>query len=374
MRIAVNAIFLQKDNLEGYGYFVQEIFSRLAKQYSGHEFIFLFDREYDEQFIFSSNITPVVISPKARHALSFKYWYDVKLPLALRSIKPDVLIQPYGFCSLTTNIPQLLVVHDLAFKHHPQFIAKHHLYYYKAFTKKFLNKAKRIATVSEFSKKDIVQQYKINPQKIDVVYSAAKNIFQPIDISLQQKIKDQYADGKEYFLFVGGVHPRKNLLNLLKAFSLFKKRQRSSMKLLVAGRLAWQYDDVIEKLKTYKYRKDVVLLDYLPEKELAGITASAYAMVFPSFFEGFGVPVIEAMQCNVPVITSDVSSMPEIGGSAALYADPNNREEIAKQMMQLYKDEPMRHKLIEEGKQQSAKFSWDKTAELMWQSILATVQ
>ncbi|MDE3145552.1 MAG: glycosyltransferase family 4 protein, partial [Bacteroidota bacterium] len=339
MRIAVNSIFLQKNNLEGYGYFVQEIFRRLAKQFPQHEFIFIFDREYDEQFIFSSNIKPIVVAPKARHAFSFKYWYDVKLPMALRSIKPDVLIQPYGFCSLTTNIPQVLVVHDLAFKHYPQFIAKHHLYYYRAYTKKFLNKATAIATVSEFSKSDIVQQYKIDPEKINVVYSAAKNIFKPIDISLQQKTKEKYSDGREYFLFVGGIHPRKNLMNLLRAFSLFKKWQRSNMKLLVAGRLAWQYDDIVEKLKTYKYRDDVVLLNYLPEDELANITASAYAMLFPSLFEGFGVPVIEAMQSAVPVIMSNTSSLPEIGGSAALYADPTDADAIAKQMLQLYKDE-----------------------------------
>lgn len=372
MRIAVNSIFLQKNNLEGYGYFVQEIFRRLAKQFPQHEFIFIFDREYDEQFIFSSNIKPIVVAPKARHAFSFKYWYDVKLPMALRSIKPDVLIQPYGFCSLTTNIPQVLVVHDLAFKHYPQFIAKHHLYYYRAYTKKFLNKATAIATVSEFSKSDIVQQYKIDPEKINVVYSAAKNIFKPIDISLQQKTKEKYSDGREYFLFVGGIHPRKNLMNLLRAFSLFKKWQRSNMKLLVAGRMAWQYDDIVEKLKTYKYRDDVVLLNYLPEDELANITASAYAMLFPSLFEGFGVPVIEAMQSAVPVITSNTSSLPEIGGSAALYADPTDADAIAKQMLQLYKDESLRNKLIEEGKVQAAKFSWDKTAELMWEVIEKT--
>ncbi len=373
MRIAVNTIFLQKDHLEGYGYFVQEIFRRMAKKYPEHEFIFIFDRPFDLQFIFSCNIKPVIVSPKARQALSFKYWYDVKLPLTLRSIKPDVVIQLYGFCSLTTNIPQLLVVHDLAFKHYPKLIPKHHLYYYQAFTKKFLNKANKIVTVSEFSKNDIVSKYQIPSEKINVVSSAAKNIFQPIDFLSQQKAKEKYSDDKEYFLFVGGIHPRKNLITLLKAFSLFKKWQRSNMKLLVAGRLAWQYDSVLEKLKTYKYREDVVLLNYLPEEELVNITASAYAMVFPSLFEGFGVPVIEAMQCGIPVITSNTSSLPEIGGSAALYADPIDAEAIAKQMLLLYKDESLRSKLITEGIAQATKFSWDKTADLMWQSITEIV-
>ena len=372
MRIAVNTIFLQKDHLEGYGYFVQEIFSRLAKQYPEHEFIFIFDRPYDPQFIFSSNVKPIVVSPKARHALSFKYWYDIKLPLALRTIKPDLLIQPYGFCSETTSIPQLLVLHDLAFKHFPQFIPKHHLYYYRAFTQRFLNKAKKILTVSEFSKNDIINQYGISPEKIAVVYSAAKNCFHRIELAEQQKIKNKYADGKEYFLFTGGIHPRKNLMNLLKAFSLFKKWQRSNMKLLVAGRLAWQYDTVLEKLKSYKYKDDVVLLNYLSEETLAKITASAYAMVFPSLFEGFGVPVIEAMQCGIPVITSNTSSLPEIGADAALYADPTDPESIAKQMLDLYKDETLRSKITQEGLQHAMKFSWDKTAALCWQNIQET--
>ncbi len=374
MKIAVNTIFLQKNNLEGYGYFVQEIFKRLTKQYPEHEFYFLFDREYDKEFIFSSNITPIIISPEARHALSFKFWYDVKLPLALRSVKPDIIIQPYGFCSLTTNIPQLLVLHDLAFIHYPQFISKQHLYYYKTFTAKFLEKASRIATVSEFSKEDIIQQYQIDESKIDVVYSAAKNIFQPIDVHHQQKIKEQYADGKDFFLFTGGIHPRKNLLNTLKAFSSFKKWQQSNMKLLVAGRLAWKYDDVLEKLKNFKYRDDVVMLDYVEEEILAKITASAYAVLYPSYWEGFGVPIIEAMQSGVPIITSNVSSMPEIGGAAALYADPNESETIGREMLILYKNEIVRNSLIAQGKKQASKFSWDKTSALMWQSILKSVE
>ena len=373
MKIAVNTIFLQKNNLEGYGYFVQEIFKRLTEQYPEHEFIFLFDRPYSEQFIFSSNIIPLVIGPKARHALSFKFWYDVKLPLALRSIKPDIIIQPYGFCSLSTKIPQLLVVHDLAFTHYPQFISQLHLLYYKKFTHKFLQKAKRVATVSQFSKKDIIEQYKIPSNKIDVVYSAAKPVFKSIAYFNQIQTKEKYADGCEYFLFTGGIHPRKNLMSLLKAFSLFKKRQQSNMKLLVAGRLAWKNNDLIEKLESYKYKNDVVLLDYMDEEALTNITASAYALVFPSFFEGFGVPPLEAMQCNVPVITSNVSSMPEICGDAALYANPANHEELAQQMMLLYKDESLRNQLIEKGKEQATNFSWNKTTDLLWQSILKTV-
>lgn len=265
-----------------------------------------------------------------------------------------------------------MVVHDLAFLHYPQFISKQHLFYYKRYTPKFLQKAKRVATVSQFSKQDIINQYKIPSEKIDVVYSAAKPVFKTEAYVIQSAIKEKYADGCEYFLFTGGIHPRKNLLNLLKAFSIFKKWQQSNMKLLVVGRIAWQTDDLLDKLETYKYRDDVALLGYVEENELANITASAYALIFPSYFEGFGVPPLEAMQCNVPVITSNVSSMPEICGNAAVYANPDDYEEIAEKMKLLYRDETFRNEMINNGKVQCKKFSWDNTADLLWQSILKT--
>jgi glycosyltransferase involved in cell wall biosynthesis len=366
MRIAVNAIFLQKELLEGYGHYAKEVLSRLVQQHPEHEFIFLFDRPYDPSFVFGPNVKPLVVGPAARHAAAFKYWYDVKAPLALRAFKPDVWIQPYGFCSLTTGIPQLLLVHDLAFLHHPDHIAWHHRWYYKMYTRRFLKKAKRVITVSEYSKTDIIQHYPLAEQKITVIPGAAKTIFQPADWQQKQAVKEKYTAGTEYFICTGGIHPRKNLMNLLKAFSLFKKWQHSNMKLVVAGRLAWQYNDIIEKLKTYKYRSDVILTGYLPDEELAKLTASAYAMVYPSFFEGFGLPIVEAMQSGVPVITSNTSSMPEVGGDAALYANPNDPNAIAKHMLALYRDETFRNKLVETGFEQAKRFNWDQAASLIW--------
>ena len=145
--------------------------------------------------------------------------------------------------------------------------------------------------------------------------------FGPMEWEEKEAIKTEYSQGKEYFLFVGGIQPRKNLMNLLKAFSLFKKWQRSNMKLLVAGRFAWQYEGLMEKLKTYKYRDDVVMLNWVSEEQLVKkIMGSAYALVYPSYFEGFGLPILEAMQAAVPVITSNGSSMPETAGDAAIFA------------------------------------------------------
>ncbi|HNO00539.1 MAG TPA: glycosyltransferase, partial [Chitinophagaceae bacterium] len=153
-------------------------------------------------------------------------------------------------------------------------------------------------------------------------------------------------------------------------FSIFKKRLQSNMKLVIAGRLAWQYGSFIESLKTYKYRSDVVLTGYLEESELVKITGAAYALVYPSLFEGFGVPPIEAMQCHTPVITSQSSAMQEITKEAALYANATDPADIAEKMMMLYKDENLRNVLIEKGKTVSATYNWEITADLVWLSVI----
>jgi len=373
MNIAVNTRFLLPDYLEGYGYFVFEVFKHLTNKYPEHNFIFIFDRGWDKQFIFSSNITPVVIGPPARHPLLWKFWYDVKIPAVLKKHKADVFVSADGLCSLTTAVPQCLVLHDLAFVHYPAHIRKSHYIFYKRYVPKFVKKAKAIATVSEFSKRDIVDHYKVDPDKIDVVYSAAKDIFKPVSAAVKEQVKNQYTDGKEYFLYIGAIHPRKNLVNLLKAFSVFKKRQKSSFNLVLAGRLAWKYDSFIQNLKRYKYRDDVIMLGYLSEDELVKITGSAYALVYPSLLEGFGVPVIEAMKCCVPVVTSSHSSMEEIAGDAALYADANDPDDIADKMMLVYKDEKLRDHLIRKGDAIAKKYSWQRTADLLWQSIQKAV-
>lgn len=373
MRIAVNTRFLLKDYLEGYGYFLHETFRRITEKYPEHEFIFLFDRPFDTRFVFQKNVTPVVAGPAARHPLLWKFWYDVKVPSLLKKYKADVFVSCDGFCSLTTSLPQCLIVHDLAFLHYPEAVKKSHLLFYKKYTPKFLNKAKSVVTVSDFSKNDIILHYGMISKQVDVVYSAAKEIFHPLTDAEKQEVKNKYTDGKEYFVYTGSIHPRKNLVNLLKAFSVFKKRQQSGMKLVLAGRLAWKYEIFINNLKSYKYRDDVVVTGYLPEAELVGITGAAYAMVYTSLFEGFGVPVLEAMKCQVPVITSAGSAMQEMSKDAALYADANSYTDIADKMMLLYKDENLRNELIGKSKTITGEYSWERTAALLWKAIQKAV-
>lgn len=373
MIIAVNTRFLVNE-LEGYGYFIHGLFKTLVRKHPEHKFYFLFDRPFSEQYIFSSNVYPVVVSPPARRPVLWKYWYDVKVPLVLKKIKAEVFVSPDGFCSLTTKVPQCMVIHDIGFLHHPEAYKRSHARFLKKNTPKFLKKAKSIITVSQFSKDDVVKHYKTDTVKIDVVYNGIKDIFRPLSFNEKEAIKESYTEGKEYFIYVGAIQPGKNLINLLKAFSIFKKRLQSNMKLVITGRLAWKNEELLQLMKTYKYRSDIVLTGYVPEQELALLLGPAYSLVYPSLFEGFGVPVVEAMKCEVPVLTSEKTSMEEAAGNAALYFNPKDHADIADKMMLIYKDESLRKQLIEKGKQNIEKYNWERSADLFWQSILKAVE
>lgn len=358
--------------MEGCSYYIYETFIRITAAHPEHSFYFLFDRKIHDAFSFPSNVQQIVVSPQARHPFLWTIWYNWQVPRVLKKIKADVFVSPDGFCSTTTNVPQCLVVHDLAFLHNPDFLRNSHLRFYRKKTPLFLKKAATIVTVSEFSKKDICKHYHVPPEKIMVTYNSANPVFKPVTDDQRETIKAKYADGKEYFLYTGTVHPRKNSVHLLKAFSLFKKRTKSGMKLVIAGRLTWKTDEFRKLLETFKFRNDVVLTGYISKEDLAGITAAAYAMVYPSFFEGFGVPPLEALQCGVPAIVSNTAAMPEVGGDAYLYINPYSIDDIAENMMLVYKDESLRKQLIEKGKERLALFSWDQTAKKMWQCIIQT--
>jgi glycosyltransferase involved in cell wall biosynthesis len=226
-----------------------------------------------------------------------------------------------------------------------------------------------LSTISEFLKQDIIKEYKVAEDKIWNVGSAANPVFKPIDWQERENIKDNFSEGCEYFVFGESGYSEKNLMNLLKAFSIFKKWQKTNMKLLVAEKFKYQYKDFVKKLKTYKYRDDVKVLSYSPKQELAKVVAAAYALVLPTLHEGFSVAIVEAMQCEVPVIASDKSSMREVGGEAALYANPLNPKEIAAQMKIIFKDEQLRSRLIKMGKIQVLNFTWERTVQLIWKSI-----
>lgn len=365
-RIAVNTRFLIHDKLEGIGLFTYESLKHIVHTHPDVEFYFLFDRPYDTAFVFASNVKPVVLFPPARHPFLWFWWFEVSVARWLNRNRPDLFLSTDGYAVLNTEVPQVTVMHDIAFEHftnHVPFLTKA---YYRCFMPRFAHKVNRIATVSTFSKTDIASRYNVSPEKIDVVYNGAKEVYVPISEQEKKSVRQELTAGKEYFVYVGAIHPRKNISRLLQAFDDFKSKSGTDYKLVLVGRKAWDFEDVDNTYQSMKHRGDVIFTGHVPPQKLSAYMAAAFAMVYVSLFEGFGIPIIESMSCDVPVITSNTTSMPEAAGDAALLVDPYQASSIAEAMYSLYTSPNLYNQLIEKGREQRSKFSWSKTAEKLW--------
>lgn len=369
MKIAVNTRLLLEGKMDGIGWFTYETFKRICRNHPEHQFHFFFDRPYSEKFIFSENIIPHVIPPQARHPWLYRIWYDYSIPRILKKIGADIFISPDAMMSLRTDVLQLIVMHDLNFVHYPKDLKPLLSRYLNEGSKQYVRAANRIVTVSDFSKQDIIQQYGVPNEKVDVVYNGVNEEFHSIDENEKNAVREELTGGEPYFLFVGSAYPRKNLQRLLPAFDQFKKKTGSSTKLVVVGKRFSNYKEVEEVYSTMMNKHDVIFTGVLDSGRLGDVTAAARASVYVSYFEGFGIPILEAFTCNVPVITSNLTSMPEVAGEAAILVDPFSIDEISNALERIDRDKNLAQGLIEKGKKRLELFSWDKTAELLWKSI-----
>lgn len=359
--------------MDGIGLFTLESFKKIVSAHPEVEFVFIFDRTPHPEFIFAKNISAQIISPQARHPFLYLIWYQFSLKKLLNKINADVFVATDGMIPLKTKTKTLSVIHDLNFEHHPEHLPKLIRNYYCKYFPKFAHQSTRIATVSTFSKQDICKTYQIDESKIDVVFNGPNENFVPITSSEQTTVKVQYTDGYDYFLFVGTLHPRKNLINLFKAFEQFKINTKSPKKLLVVGRKMWWTPEIEAALNSLSVKDDIIFAGRVSEQELYKITASAYALTYVPIFEGFGIPLVEAMSCGTPVITSNITSMPEVVDDAGILINPFSVDEIAKAMIKMNQEHCLRGNLSQKSLIQSKKFSWQKTADLLWDSIQKTI-
>lgn len=373
MQILVNTRMLIDGKLDGIGWFAHETLMRMTRENPDVHFVFAFDRPFHEKFIYSDNITPVILTPQARHPILFWYWFDVALGSLARDLKPDLLLSPDGYLPLWGKTTMLPVIHDINFHHYPQNLPWLVRKYYNFFFPRFARKAKRIATVSEFSKNDISGAYGIETRKIDVVYNGVNPAFKPLSGDEQKVVRRMVSQGKPYFLFTGTILPRKNLGTLLKAFELFRSQTDSNVKLIIAGAKYWWRSEEQGVLDSMKFKDEVIFTGRIPQHELERLTASALAITYIPLFEGFGIPILEGMASGVPVITSRTSSMPEVSAGATLLVNPENQVEVSNAMKLIFNDERLRNDLITKGNKRVKDFHWDNTAALLWKSVEKSV-
>lgn len=367
MRIAINTRFLLSDKMEGFGWFTYEVVKRISEQHPEHTFLFFFDRKYDPNFIFSSNVKPIVISPPARHPFLFLIWFNIGVSMALRKHKADLFFSPDGYLSLTTSVPQIPVIHDLNFEYYPEDLPLLTRLYYRYFFPRFAEKAVQIITVSNYSKQDIHLKYGIPSEKITVSWNGASEAYMPLSMNEIEEIRNKYTKGKPYFLFVGSLHPRKNLNRLLEAYLQFKSEIPSNdYELIITGKSMWKKMGLDDSISS---NHQIHFTGHLPQKELIRVMGAAAIFVYVPYFEGFGIPIVEAMRCGIPVISGNKTSLPEVAGDAALYADPFSVTSIVDAMKKLVTNPTLYNELKTKAKERSEVFSWDKTAEICWNVI-----
>jgi glycosyltransferase involved in cell wall biosynthesis len=285
-----------------------------------------------------------------------------------------VFLSPDGYLSLRSDIPQVAVIHDLNFEHFPHFFDPFHRWHYRTFFPRYCQKAKKIATVSEFSRKDISVLYNIPLEKIDVIYNGVDTLYQPADKASVDEFKKNITGGQDYFVFIGGLYLRKNLSTILKAFDAFKKKTHLPVKFILAGKSYKETKELFELHRTLECKEDIIFLGRVePREQIPVILSGALSLVYVSLFEGFGLPIAEAMQCGTPVITGNITAMPEIAGDAAILADPYSYQSIAAAMEQIATSDKLRAELRQKGFEQAKKFTWKNTADKLWKTLQASV-
>lgn len=369
VRIAVNTRLLLPDKLEGIGWFAHETLSRIVKAHPEHRFLFIFDRKPDPRFLYASNVEAHVLWPPTRHPLLYVLWFQLRLPALLRRLKADAFISPDGYLSTRTRIPQLGVMHDLNFEHYPQDLPRAYSRYYRKWFPRFARKAVRLVTVSGFSKQDIHAQYGVALAKIDVAHNGVGDAYSPCTPQEKAAVRTAIAGGDPYFICVGSLQPRKNIARLLLAFDALVNADAAPLKLVIVGDAFWWDARMKAAWEKVQHKDRVVFTGRLEQRALRNAIGGALALAYVSYFEGFGIPVAEAMKCGVPVLVANATSLPEVAGDAAVYCDPFDLASITEGLSRLRNDAALREHLSAAGIVRAQQFNWDNTARHVWASF-----
>lgn len=367
-KVAINTRALMLNKLDGIGWFTYQVVKRWVEKNPEVQFYFLFDRPFDSSFIFGDNVTPIIVSPPARHPLLWYLWYEWMIPRELDKINPDIFISLDTYTSTRWQGRKITAIHDIAFALFDGQVDSLTEKFLRYYTPKYIECSEKIVTVSHSTKKDLIDFYNCPESKIIVSNNAASSVYLPMSSGSIAQFKLDNTDGCDYFIFVGSIHPRKNVANLLKAFEAYKTNNRSNTKLVLIGRI-WKYAEMTDYLSSMAFKDEVILIPHSTPEIIAQWVASSIVLLMVSIYEGFGVPIIEAMACGVPVICSNVSSMPEVAGNAAILISPHNIEEIANALSEIGQNIDLRNQLSANAIPQSKKYSWDKAAEVIWEAI-----
>jgi glycosyltransferase involved in cell wall biosynthesis len=340
----------------GIGQYTVRLVQALARVDRDDPFLLLQSRRDDRSLVNQPNFQRRDLWTPSHHRL--EQW---TLPLELAALDIDVLHSPDFIPPFHSQVGSVITIHDLAFLLYPQFLTPESARYYGQIDEA-VHRADHIVAVSESTRDDIMQLLGVPGERITVIYEAANPLCRPMDREeVSISLEKHYGITDDYLLFVSTIEPRKNLPNLLRAFRQLVNRGREE-NLLVVGRKGWLFDEVMEVTECLHLSDRVRFMGQVEAEQLVLLYNGARALVYPSFYEGFGLPPLEAMACGTPAVVSNVSSLPEVVGDAALQVDPDDEDGIAEAMERILEDEELRGRLVQRGLERSRQFSWERAA------------
>lgn len=361
MNIGVNARVLVSEKMEGMSRYIYETVCVMASAHPEDTFYLFFDRFTGIDFGFPPNVRCVVVPWHARHPVLWYWWFEIALPVYFRWYKIQVFYSGECYLSLRSKVPTVMVVHDLAYLHYPEHVPDTSIAYFRKYVPRYIKRTDRLITVSEYVRHDLSSRFGVPADRITVAGNA-------VNYQTTGAGDDQEKPGfeKPYFLYVGALQPRKNIVNLIRAFSLFNKKQNHKYSLVLAGRMAWKTDQIKNAVRD---NPDVIYLGPVSESKKISLIKGAVCVTYISLFEGFGIPILEAMSLGTPVITSSVTSMPEVAGDAALTVDPQNIDQISEAMEKISADRSLRDELVNRGFKRCGHYSWQASGRAVYEQI-----
>ncbi|MFA5961796.1 MAG: glycosyltransferase family 1 protein [Parcubacteria group bacterium] len=362
MKIGIQVADLDAERIDGTRVYIHNMLKFFGALDPTSEFLLYHKNEFNPE-LKSPNFSNYRIKQKNRPV----FWTQGWLAGELCRDKPEVLWMPMHNIPLRCIGKMKIVVtaHDLAYKYFPEYFPKKDLFKLNLLGNWAFRKADKIIAISESTKKDILRFYPdVSEKKIKVIYHGFDaEVFAVLrNLEIENKTKERMGIAGEYLLYAGAIQPRKNLGVLVEAYDLFKKKTKSEIKLVIAGERAWLSDGVFEKITSSPFRKDIITPGRLTFADMGTLVRGASVYVYPSLYEGFGIPVLEILASRVPLLCALNSSLGEVGGDAPLYFDEKNPADLAEKIEQVLGNESLRSEMIAKGAEQIKKFSWEKCA------------
>ncbi len=362
MKIAIQAADLDATRIDGTRVYILNLLKLFGQIDSQDEFLIYHKKQFNPELT-----PPDFFNYKIIQKSSLFSWSQTRFAFEIWKDKPDVLWMPMQSLPFfrRKNLKTVITIHDLAFKYFPDFFPKSDLRKLNLLTDYAVKNSNKVIAVSESTKKDILQFYpEIPDDKIKVIHHGfdpklfSKKVLKE---NSDKILKKYFLEEEKYLLYVGALQPRKNLSLLVEAFGKIKENY-PEIKLVLAGEKAWLWKDLMEKIDNSPYKKDIVLTGKIPFEEIRTLYQKAMIFIFPSLYEGFGIPILEAFASEVPVVASQNSSLSEVGQDAVSYFETKNQTDLENKILALLDSKEKRKELIERGLKRVKNFSWEKTA------------